>query len=133
LLALWKRREMTASMLNRGLLGAIFLTLIAQIFLDAVVFASGVDPWFASTTRLFLWFAVTGMATITLDSRLWPSSVFYLGGFIVGGLWRDAVFPTMSVANFAFLVNAVVIWWPRRPASGSSPESSASPPPPSPR
>ena len=134
LLAIWKRKDMTASVLNRGLLGTIFLTLLAQVFLDAVVFLTGVDPWFASVMRLFLWSVVTGMVAITLDSRLWPTSVAYLAGFFVAGAWRESAFPVMSVANFVFLVNAVLIWWPRRAqARRSSHGSSASPPPPSPR
>lgn len=133
-LALRKRNEMTASALNRGVIGTLFFVLLAQVVLDGVVFLSGWEPWISSTLRLFLAFVVTGVVVITLEARLWPTTLLYLVGFVVAGIWRSTTYPMLSIANFGLLVNAVVIWWPRRPAArGSSHGSSASLPPPSPR
>lgn len=113
MLALWKREEMTASALNRGLLGTIFLTLLAGILTDVLIFLAGADPWIASSMRFFLWMIVTAMVSIALDTKLWPSSVGYTLGFVVSVLWPGAVFPMMSIANLTFLVNALWAWWPR--------------------
>ncbi len=113
MLALWKREEMTASALNRGLLGTIFLTLLAGILTDVLIFFAGAEAWIASAMRFFLWMIVTAMISIALDTKLWPSAVGYLVGFIVAVLWPSAVFPMMSIANLTFLVNVLWAWWPR--------------------
>lgn len=113
LLALWKRREMTASALNRGLLGAIFLILLLQIVIDAGVFIADADPWVASAARFIVWSVVTAMVSMTLRAQLWWSSVAYLFGFFGACVWPHAAFPIMSIANLVFLANALWAWWPR--------------------
>jgi hypothetical protein len=114
-LAIRTRRVMTASALNRGLLGTLFLTLIGQLALNAGVALSGAPPIMSQVMRFFLWAAATAMVSITLDRRLWYAAALYLLGFFAASAWPGSLYRLMAFCNLAFTVNALVIWWPRRP------------------
>lgn len=115
-LAVWTRRAMTASVMNRGLLGTIFLTMVAQIALNVGVHLSGAPPESSLMLRFLLWFMACASVTVVLERRLWPAALLYLVGYVAASAWPSAVYPLKSACNLAFAVNAFVVWWPKKGA-----------------
>jgi len=64
---------------------------------------------------LFSWAIVAAMLAITVDKRLWPSSVVFMVGFFVASARPEWVHYVMSVTNLALTLNAVYVW---KPAEG---------------
>lgn len=112
-LAIWTRSTMTASVLNRSLLGTIFVTLGGQLVVNLGVYLADAPATYAQLFWYVLWFMATAMIAVVLDRRLWPAALGYLAGFIVASAWPDGIYRVTSLCNLVFAINGFVIWWPR--------------------
>jgi hypothetical protein len=69
------------------------------------------------TQDFFLWFTASGLGAITIERRLWPTSLGYLIALFAALARPDLVLLVMSASHAVLTVNAVVIWLPTRSAS----------------
>ena len=61
-----------------------------------------------------LWMSVAAMVAIAIDRRMMLAALGYAAAFLVASRWPDIRLLAMSAGNFVIMVNALIIWWPRR-------------------
>ena len=111
----WARKSMSRTLPNRRIFAALVLVFVTDMFLAVGCAVAGITPLLFETLMLFSWATVAAMLAITVDKRLWPSSVVFMVGFFVASARPEWVHYVMSVTNLALTLNAVYVW---KPAEG---------------
>lgn len=108
----WARDTMTKTLLNRRFFGTILVTLGAQSLLTMGAAVLGIDPAQTQVFHFLLWSTVAAMASLTLDKRLWPTSVSYLAGFFAASFYPEHRYYLMGATNFFLMANGIIVWKP---------------------
>jgi hypothetical protein len=86
------------------------ITLIAQLALLVGSYLAGIAFDHAHTILVLTWGIGTALTANALETRLYPSAVGYLMGFLVLSRWPEWRFPVSSLTNLILLVNVMVVW-----------------------
>lgn len=108
----WARDSLTRTDFNRRLLAGLAVIMGGQVLLDAAGALTGMDTLTGAALRMFLWAAIAGMQSVSLDARLLPSAFGYGAAFVAALHAPPDTFAFMAAANLLFTVNAVWIWRP---------------------
>lgn len=117
-LAYWGRESLMKTALNRRIGALAAFTLLAQGVLAAAFGLTHVNSVTALSFNFFLWFCVLSVASISIETRLWPAAVVYGIGLFISLLHPEIVLLIVSASHFALTVTAVSVWrkmfsWPR--------------------
>ncbi len=110
--ALVARKSIVASAINRRLVTVAGCMLLGQATLHFGASIAGIAPAMSQIYQLFYWAAVTACLAITMEWRLFPTSIAYLLVYLCASAWPDMRFIGMALANTAFLINAMAVWLP---------------------
>ena len=109
-MALWARESLQKTWINRQLVMTVRITLIAQLALLVGSYLAGIAFDHAHTILVLTWGIGTALTANALETRLYPSAVGYLMGFLVLSRWPEWRFPVSSLTNLILLVNVMVVW-----------------------
>ncbi len=113
-LGLWARDTLSKSALNRRVAALVLTMFLCQIALYTGGYLLGTPPHVSHVMMMFLWLVTAAVGAVIVDRRLWPMVVGYAGAFFAGAAWPDSRFLFMAACNFGLMLNAIVVWWPRR-------------------
>jgi hypothetical protein len=115
-ITLWWRRELLQTAINRGVMLAIAVGVLAQLAVALTAPVLGIDAFQARVTMLLLWSVVVAIAAATIDRRLGWSALAFLIAFL-GCVWLAStvahVLYAMAASYLAVSLNALAIWRPR--------------------
>jgi len=112
-LGYWARESLMKTTLNRSLFGVTVFTLLAQGVLTGALSLTGVAPVASVALNFFLWFAVVGVASITIERRLWPSALGYGLGLFACLVYPDVLLLIMSACHGILTLNGIAVWGPQ--------------------
>jgi eukaryotic-like serine/threonine-protein kinase len=112
LFGVWARESMTRTIFNRRVWLTTQLVFVAQLVLYAGAAQLDLDALRASIAMILVWSVITGMASITIDPRLAPTSIGYAAAFLIAARWPATRWWMMSASNLLLTINAVAIWRP---------------------
>ncbi len=110
----WTRESMSATVINRRLAGGLMFLYFAQGVLAVGTWLAGIDPSLNYVGNLIMSFALSGLASIAIDRRLWPVCAGYIAAFLVAAHDLDAVLYAASAANGVFTLVVIWQWRPSR-------------------
>lgn len=113
-LAIWARESLTRTRVNRTVVAALALALIAHLLLMIGAPLMGLSYYDATALLPLLWAVLVAMGSLTFEPRATPIAVAYaIGFFAAAGLyeWR---FLVMGVCNLVFVIVLLIAWWPQR-------------------
>ncbi|HVI01821.1 MAG TPA: serine/threonine-protein kinase [Enhygromyxa sp.] len=113
-LAIWARESLTRTRVNRTVVAALALALIAHLLLMLGAPLMGLSYYDATALLPLLWAVLVAMGSLTFEPRATPIAVAYaIGFFAAAGLyeWR---FLVMGVCNLVFVIVLLIAWWPQR-------------------
>jgi serine/threonine-protein kinase len=120
ILARVTRKTIMKTAINRRLLGAIVILLVAQLALAGGMHLLGLSPTYAVVLQFLLWAVVTGLISLTVDRRLTPMAVGYFAAFVAAAAWPAERYYVMSAANLVLTLNVVAIWGRREPPAAAA-------------
>ncbi len=124
-LFVWRKREMTATAINRGVVATIVVGLIGQLGVAALGPAMGIDEVQARIFMLLLWAIVVAVGGAMIDKGLWWGALGFFGAFVYSALASKTVAHVLYVMAVAYLIitiNALIIWDPARQARAEKTE-----------
>ena len=114
IMAFFGRNAVLKSRLTQHLLGGAWVAMVALIALDTTGWVMQLDPRLVQSLWPLTWFCVSAMLAITVDRRMMPMTLGFLGALVVAAVWPDQRFWAMTASNVVMTVNMYAIW--RRPA-----------------
>ncbi|HEX2677203.1 MAG TPA: serine/threonine-protein kinase, partial [Polyangiales bacterium] len=106
------RVELRESSVTRRLMRAATIAMLAQLVFESATALLHIDPVRVEALWPLLWFCVSAMLSVTVDRRMWPMTLGFLGALFVGAsvpAWR---FYAMAGSNLIMTVNMFSIWMP---------------------
>ena len=82
-MVLWHRQEILATAINRGIAGAMILTLVGQVAFDLAAWQAGMDPLLARCFHMLLWSGTGAILALMVEWRVGLSAAVFFLGFIV--------------------------------------------------
>lgn len=119
----WGRQSLRRTALNRGLVTFVLFALIAHLVLEAGAILAGIPEMQAQVFKLFLWFSVVSLGTITLERRAAPLALVMGAAFLLAAARPSWAFALTSGVNAVTTVLLGVIWWPKRDPSTGPPSA----------
>ncbi len=114
LVAYLVRESLWQSAINRRLVTMMVVMLLGQVLLHLGSELGGILPATSQTFQFFFWFGVIGVVTVMAERRLFPTALAYLIAYFAVVRLPGARFLAMASVNTVLLVNATVIWLPRK-------------------
>jgi serine/threonine-protein kinase len=109
----WFAREtLSKTLVNRRLYSVIVTMFVAQIVLSAVTLGQGIPVAAYAALLLFMWTLVATFATLLVELRLWPTALGQALALLAVSIEPSVTLAAIVLANSAFVVNIVVVWWP---------------------
>jgi len=115
-MGVYARRSMMRTAINRRVLATVAVALVSQIAMSLGGMQLGTSVHHIQIMTMFMWSAVTGMAAVTIDRRLFPAALGYLLTFGVAVLFAVHTFHVlwaMSAGHLITTINVLAIWRPR--------------------
>ena len=112
-LTLWARESLLATRVNRQGLGTLGLMILAQLVVTTAAWTQGLTPSDAMAMVSVTWALASAMFAMTVERRLWPSSVVYWIAAGAHTLWPDGRLWALFLSNLFLLGNMLPIWNPR--------------------
>jgi serine/threonine-protein kinase len=110
----WARESMTATAINRRLMGAVLFLFVVQGVMALGNAIADRSPETLLVWNLVLYAAIAGMLTMSIEAWLWPAVVAYLASFVLASY--DERFVSYATAFDNALITVIAVWrW--RPAS----------------
>jgi len=120
-LGIWARlarRELAASSVTRRLMRGALIAMLCQLALNVSSWLLDLDRTVTEVLSPLILFCVSAMLTATVDRRLAPTTLGFLGALFVGVFWPELRFYGMAASNLVMTINMFWIWMPgRKPAS----------------
>jgi serine/threonine-protein kinase len=113
-LGIWARESLTRTRVNRTVVAALALALLAHLALMVGSSLMGLPYYDAIVVLPLLWAVLVAMVALTFEPRAAPVSVTYAIGFFASAALYEWRFLVMGVCNFVFMVVLVIAWWPQR-------------------
>jgi serine/threonine-protein kinase len=111
------RKRLEPTSVNRRFVALVGFIMLATILLNLVGIGLGLTVATAVRLKLFIWFCISGVASVMLDWRFFPTALGYLIGVGLTVLWPEARYFVITGSHLVLGVNAAVVWWPRREES----------------
>jgi eukaryotic-like serine/threonine-protein kinase len=130
LLLLGYRARRDDSSVTRWLIRGGIVAMIGQLVLELTARALHLDPVQVEVLWPVVWFCVSAMLTATVDARLLPMTVGFLGAAFLGTVRPELRFFVMNGSNLIMTLNMFLIWMPRRQATPGrrGPDGESEPP-----
>jgi len=118
-LVLVARKAMVQTAINRRFIGALLITLSAQV----VGMLLGLPGETLQVLLFFLWFCIASMMVVTLSRWLVPASLGYLTALLLSAAYPEFRFWMMSAAHLTLTLNSMVLWLSRSSGASRLPQS----------
>lgn len=113
-LAIWARESLSRTRVNRTIVAALALALIAHLLLTLGCPLMGLSYYDALALLPMVWAVFVAMAALTFEPRATPIAVTYTIGFFAAAALYEWRFLVIGLCNLVFLVVLVIAWWPQR-------------------
>ena len=104
------REALSRTAINRALVRAVGVVLVAQIVLFAMTLRLGVAYEATRVLVLLLYAVCSALTAATVERRLWPTPIAYAVVAAIATVWPPAAWPVESIANLALTINVLVVW-----------------------
>lgn len=108
------RAQVRESSVTRRLMRAATVAMIGQLVLEAAAFTLHIESTLTEALWPLVWFCVSSMLVVTVDRRLLPMTVGFLGALFVSALWPALRFYAMCGSNLLMTINMFSVWMPWR-------------------
>jgi hypothetical protein len=103
-------RDLTRTLFNRRILGAIALTLTGQSLLFFAGYALGVELEPIRVLQVGLWAMASGFLTILLERKFWPMTLGFVVALAVSIASPESRAVVSAIAMLAMTANLAAIW-----------------------
>jgi eukaryotic-like serine/threonine-protein kinase len=103
-------RDLTRTLFNRRILGAIALTLTGQSLLFFTGYALGVELEPIRVMQVGLWATASGFLTILLERKFWPMTLGFVVALAVSIASPESRAVVSAIAMLAMTANLAAIW-----------------------
>jgi eukaryotic-like serine/threonine-protein kinase len=108
--ATWGRESLTKTAVNRGLLAVGLINFSGQFAVQVGGHLLDLPKSSTLVLHLLVWWLSTTMLAAFIDRRLWPSSAWFLLGFVVASARPDIKWHVMTATDFGLLLNILIAW-----------------------
>jgi hypothetical protein len=102
--------SLSRTALNRSLVRAVGVVLVAPIAVYAVTLTLGVSYEHTRVLVLLLYAACCALTAAGVERKLWPSASAYAAITAIACVWPWLAWPVESFANLVLTINILVIW-----------------------
>ncbi len=116
-IAIWAwlaRDELAQSSITRRLMRAAAIAMVGQLVLEGIALVLHIGSTTTEVLWPLVWFCVSSMLVVTVDWRLLPMTLGFLGALLAGALWPPVRFYAMGGSNLIMTINMFSIWMPWR-------------------
>jgi hypothetical protein len=114
------REQLRESSITRRLMLAASVAMCGQFLLEVAGLSLGIDAVTIEAMWPLLWFCVSAMLVVTVDARLLPMTLGFLGALTAAVTWPDFRFYAMCGSNVIMSINMFSIWMPSRGEKSAS-------------
>lgn len=111
-LGLWARTTIRKTLVNRRMYASVVFALVLQTSFTLAAPQLDLTALQLEQSIQFLWAAITGMATITIDRRMVGGALAFAGGFVASLVYPEFRLQLMSASCFVFMVTTAWQWRP---------------------
>ena len=119
ILAFLVRHTLMKTNVNRQFSAALFVVLINQIMASMAGASLGLSSEQVFAIWMLIWTVALMMAAVTIERRIWPSTLAVSACFLVTSLSMDLRLYAMLGFTLVLIANAMVIWMPGTQARDS--------------
>ncbi len=99
-----------SSATNRGLYQIVLCGGIAAVAVNLGSWSMRLPAEQAQVYHLFVFFFCALLTMVTIEWRVWPTTVSFLAAFLVGARWPELCLLAMCLANMVMAANVYLIW-----------------------
>ncbi|MDH5490902.1 MAG: serine/threonine protein kinase [Myxococcales bacterium] len=104
------RRALSETLFNRRLVGAFVASLGLQAIAGTASAHAGIPHLQLEQMVMFGWAVMASLLAITVEWRLWPVALSYLGCFLVATIWAEQRYLAMTFGNLVLVLVALLVW-----------------------
>lgn len=119
LVAALGRRSLRLSAINRRMVGLLVATMAAMELSHVGLLGFGLPVPTIQVADVVLWVGMGAALTAFVDTRLWPTAVFFAITFLLCTRWPDWHFFILAAGNFAC---SLTFFWVWRPGAAREPD-----------
>lgn len=109
---LWARESLSKTLINRRLFLVIVTVLVQQAVMSGALHLAGVKGPVGVAMNFALWSTASGLAAITIEPWMWPSSVGYALALFAAIARPDLILVIMGLSHLVLTTNMVLLWRP---------------------
>ena len=109
---IWARETLLRTKFNRAMFGTLVLVPVGQTLLSLGAADLGMSPDMRTTLLIFYWFVISGMAAVTLESRVWPGVLAYAVAWLTAAGDPANALVYGGMANGVLTLNLAIAWFP---------------------